>query len=158
MLNNPSVVLHEISINLFEPFCPMLSQRCEITDDSKINKTIKSEDLFVDIKLDGERFQLHWSKQKNIFKYFSRYVNKCLNNLYRYYYISYLFLFYILSVYFYRRGNDYTDTYGCNDVNGVLSPVLAKQFKSDVNNCILDGEMMCYNTKYKSFSTKGNIL
>ncbi|XP_060868826.1 DNA ligase 4 isoform X1 [Metopolophium dirhodum] len=124
MLNNPLVVLHEISVNLFEPFCPMLSERCEITDDSKINKTIKNEDLFVDIKLDGERFQLHWSKKKNIFKYFS------------------------------RRGNDYTDTYGCNDVNGVLSPVLAKQFKSDVNNCILDGEMMCYNTKYKSFSTK----
>jgi hypothetical protein len=42
MLNNPSVALHEISVNLFEPFCPMLSQRCEITDDSKIMKTIKS--------------------------------------------------------------------------------------------------------------------
>ncbi|XP_022180301.1 DNA ligase 4 isoform X4 [Myzus persicae] len=124
MLNNPSVVLHEISVNLFEPFCPMLSQRCEITDDCKILKTIKNDELFVDIKLDGERFQLHWSKEKNLFKYFS------------------------------RRGNDYTDTYGCNDVHGVLSPVLAKQFKSDVRNCILDGEMMCFNTKYKSFSTK----
>ncbi|KAL5243761.1 hypothetical protein ACI65C_011171 [Semiaphis heraclei] len=124
MLNNPSVVLHEISVNLFEPFCPMLSQRCEITDDNKILKTIKNDELFVDIKLDGERFQLHWSKEKNLFKYFS------------------------------RRGNDYTDTYGCDDVNGILSPILAKQFKSDVKNCILDGEMMCYNTKYKSFSTK----
>ncbi|XP_025209212.1 DNA ligase 4 isoform X1 [Melanaphis sacchari] len=124
MLNNPSVVLHEISVNLFEPFCPMLSQRCEITDDNQIMKTIKNDELFVDIKLDGERFQLHWSKEKNLFKYFS------------------------------RKGNDYTDTYGCNDVNGILSPVLAKQFKPDVKNCILDGEMMCYNTKYKSFSTK----
>jgi len=81
MLNNPSVVLHEISVNLFEAFCPMLSQRCEITDDNKIMKTIKNEELIVDIKLDGERFQLHWSKEKNLFKYFSRYVNKCLNNL-----------------------------------------------------------------------------
>lgn len=54
-------------------------------------------------------------------------------------------------------GNDYTDTYGCNDVNGVLSPVLVKQFKPEVKNCILDGEMMCYNTKYKTFSTKGDF-
>lgn len=57
----------------------------------------------------------------------------------------------------YRRGNDYTDTYGCNDVSGILSPILAKRFKPEVKNCILDGEMMCYNTKHKSFTTKGNI-
>lgn len=48
--------------------------------------------------------------------------------------------------------------YGCTDGHGVLSPILAKQFKPDVMNCILDGEMMCYNTKYKSFSSKGNCL
>jgi DNA ligase-4 len=71
MLNNPTVVLHEISINLFEPFSPMLSQRCEITN---VNQIIKSEGnvYFVDEKLDGERFQLHWDRNKNQFKYFSR--------------------------------------------------------------------------------------
>lgn len=75
MLNNPTVVLHEISINLFEPFSPMLSQHCEIT---KVDKIVKSESdvYFVDEKLDGERFQLHWDKNKNQFKYFSRYVHK----------------------------------------------------------------------------------
>lgn len=57
-----------------------------------------------------------------------------------------------------RKGNEYTDTYGCNDVHGILSPVLVKQFKCNVKNCILDGEMMCYNTKYKSFSTKGKYF
>lgn len=74
MLNNPSVTLHEISISLFEPFSPMLCQRCTITD---VNKVIKSQSnvLFVDIKLDGERFQLHYDKNKNQFKYFSRYVD-----------------------------------------------------------------------------------
>lgn len=55
-------------------------------------------------------------------------------------------------------GNDYTDTFGCNNVTGILSPILAKQFKPMVKNCILDGEMMCYNTKYKSFTTKGYIF
>ncbi|VVC30005.1 Hypothetical protein CINCED_3A019636 [Cinara cedri] len=123
MLNNPTVVLHEICVNLFEPFSPMLSQRCDVTD---VNKVIKSQNdmFFVDVKLDGERFQLHWDKEKNKFKYFS------------------------------RKGNDYTDTYGCTDGHGVLSPILAKQFSPNVINCILDGEMMCYNTKYKTFSSK----
>lgn len=145
MLNNPTVILHEISVNLFEPFSPMLSQRCIITDVNKVIKS-KNDTLFVDIKLDGERFQLHWTKDKNQFQYFSRYV----------YNISKMYLrFKLLLLHFYRKGNDYTDTYGCNDVNGILSPVLAKQFKSNVKNCILDGEMMCYNTKYKSFSSKG---
>lgn len=68
-----------------------------------------------------------------------------------------MLLYFISLFYFYRRGNDYTDTYGCNDVNGVLSPVIVKQFNSNVKNCILDGEMMCYNTKYKIFSTKGKF-
>jgi len=72
MLNDPTVVLHEISVNLFQPFSPMLSQRCVVTD---VNKVIKSQSdtFFVDVKLDGERFQLHWDKDKNQFKYFSRY-------------------------------------------------------------------------------------
>lgn len=73
MLNNPTVVLHEISVHLFEPFSPMLSQRCEINNVSKVIKS-KNDVFFVDIKLDGERFQLHWDKDKNQFKYFSRYV------------------------------------------------------------------------------------
>lgn len=69
MLNNPAVTLHEISINIFEPFLPMLSQRCDITE---VNKVVKSQYdfFFVDTKLDGERFQLHWDK--NQFRYFSR--------------------------------------------------------------------------------------
>lgn len=73
MLNNPTVILHEISVNLFEPFSPMLSQRCEINDVSKVIKS-KNDIFFVDVKLDGERFQLHWDKDKNQFKYFSRYI------------------------------------------------------------------------------------
>lgn len=148
-LNNPTVVLSEISVCLFEAFCPMLSQRCKITD---VDKAIKSQNdmLFVDVKLDGERFQLHWDKDKNKFKYYSRCV----------FFPSHISHWLTLSnnsfFFSYRRGNDYTDTYGFNDVNGVLSPSIVKQFKPNVRNCILDGEMMCYNPKYKSFTTKGN--
>lgn len=51
----------------------MLSQRCDVND---VNKIIKSQNdiFFVDTKLDGERFQLHWDKDKNKFNYFSRYL------------------------------------------------------------------------------------
>lgn len=71
MLNNPTVVLHEICVQLFEPFSPMLSLRCEITN---VHKVIKSQNdsFFIDIKLDGERFQIHYDKKINQFKYFSR--------------------------------------------------------------------------------------
>lgn len=59
----------------------MLSQHCNISD---VSKVIKSQNgiFFIDIKLDGERFQVHWDKDKNQFKYFSRYVIKyyLLNN------------------------------------------------------------------------------
>lgn len=75
MLINPSVILHEISINLFEPFSPMLSQRCEVTNVNKIIN-FQMEALYIDLKLDGERFQMHCDKDKNQFKYFSRYINK----------------------------------------------------------------------------------
>lgn len=75
MLNDPKIVLHEIAVNLFQPFSPMLSQRCEINDVTKVIK-LQNDTLFVDIKLDGERFQLHWDKDKNQFKYFSRYFIK----------------------------------------------------------------------------------
>ncbi|XP_050440237.1 DNA ligase 4 [Adelges cooleyi] len=125
MLNNPDVRLHEVSINLFDPFAPMLSQKCDVTDVDKIIKS-QSDFFYVDTKLDGERFQLHWDK--NQFKYFS------------------------------RKGNDYTDTFGCNTSSGVLSPHLTKVFKSNVESCILDGEMMCYNKKLKSFTTKAKNI
>ncbi|XP_050525121.1 DNA ligase 4 [Daktulosphaira vitifoliae] len=121
MLNNPANKLHEIAIKLFDPFTPMLSQRCNITD---LDKTIKvKNDLFyVDTKLKGERLQLHWDGK--LFKYFS------------------------------RRGNEYTDTYDSTSSMGILSPALAKCFHSSVKNCILDGNIMCYNTKLKSYTTK----
>ncbi|CAH0388751.1 unnamed protein product [Bemisia tabaci] len=57
--------------------------------------------------------------------------------------------------YYTRKGFDYTNTYGENASQGNLSPYLSKQFLPSVKNCILDGEMMCWNSKMKNFTTKG---
>ncbi|KAF6216000.1 hypothetical protein GE061_000337 [Apolygus lucorum] len=64
MLKDQTIRLHEIEINLFESFRPMLSER---TDARKFNFT---ETLLIETKYDGERFQIHFSNNK--FKYFSR--------------------------------------------------------------------------------------
>lgn len=70
MLKDPSIRLNEIQISLFEFFKPMLCQMCDI---QSINCNIKKlEYYYVEIKFDGERFQLHY--QNGEFKYFSRFI------------------------------------------------------------------------------------
>lgn len=70
-LNDPSVRLHEIEITLFEPFRPMLAERCDVQNVEKyfIHNPGKR---YVETKLDGERSQMHFSNGE--FKYFSRYI------------------------------------------------------------------------------------
>ncbi|KAK9497557.1 hypothetical protein O3M35_004257 [Rhynocoris fuscipes] len=63
-LNNENIRLHELDIHIFEPFRPMLSERIDIS------KKKFTGEYFIDEKLDGERFQIHYSNGK--FKYFSR--------------------------------------------------------------------------------------
>ncbi|RZC39940.1 DNA ligase 4, partial [Asbolus verrucosus] len=68
VLNNPQVKLHELEINVFEPFRPMLSKRC---DAANFKKCFPDSKMFIiENKFDGERFQLHMEGGK--FKYFSR--------------------------------------------------------------------------------------
>ncbi|KAJ3642629.1 hypothetical protein Zmor_025392 [Zophobas morio] len=68
VLHDPKVKLHELEINIFEPFKPMLSKRC---DASNFKKCFPDAKTFVtENKFDGERFQLHMEDGK--FKYFSR--------------------------------------------------------------------------------------
>lgn len=60
--------LHEIEIQIFSPFRPMLSQRMDV---KQFKKTVDGNRLFcVENKFDGERFQLHM--ENGVFKYFSR--------------------------------------------------------------------------------------
>lgn len=68
MLKDENVKLHELVIEIFEPFRPMLSKRIE---QSNFKKEFTDNKLyFVENKFDGERFQIHMEDGK--FRYFSR--------------------------------------------------------------------------------------
>lgn len=68
ILADHNVKLHELEIEIFEPFRPMLSKRIDATN---FKKEISDDKLFfLENKFDGERFQLHM--KNNEFRYFSR--------------------------------------------------------------------------------------
>ncbi|XP_003477632.1 DNA ligase 4 [Cavia porcellus] len=58
--------------------------------------------------------------------------------------------------YFSRNGYNYTDQFGASPNEGSLTPFIHKAFKTDVQTCILDGEMMAYNPNTQTFMQKGN--
>lgn len=68
VLSNPEVKLNELEINVFEPFRPMLSKRCDAKNFKKCFPDSKS--FYIENKFDGERFQIHMKNDQ--FKYFSR--------------------------------------------------------------------------------------
>lgn len=58
--------------------------------------------------------------------------------------------------YFSRNGYDYTHQFGASPLEGSLTPFIHNVFKSNFQNCILDGEMMAYNPSTETFMQKGN--
>lgn len=68
VLFDENVNLHELGIEVFEAFRPMLSKRVDAAVFKKFFKD--NREFFVENKFDGERFQLHMADGK--FKYFSR--------------------------------------------------------------------------------------
>ncbi|XP_072434255.1 DNA ligase 4 isoform X1 [Chiloscyllium punctatum] len=58
--------------------------------------------------------------------------------------------------YFSRNGYDYTQQFGDSPLQGSLTPFIHNTFKSNLQNCILDGEMMAYNPITQTFTQKGN--
>ncbi|XP_072034969.1 DNA ligase 4-like [Amphiura filiformis] len=60
--------------------------------------------------------------------------------------------------YFSRRSHDYSHAFGKDDMEGSLTPHIANCFKSDVKECILDGEMCGYSTTTKAFLSKGEAF
>ncbi|KAI5943024.1 DNA ligase 4 [Manis javanica] len=58
--------------------------------------------------------------------------------------------------YFSRNGFNYTDQFGDSPKNGSLTPFIHSAFKTDIQICILDGEMMAYNPNTQTFMQKGN--
>lgn len=58
--------------------------------------------------------------------------------------------------YFSRNGFNYTDQFGDSPKKGSLTPFIHSAFKTDIQICILDGEMMAYNPNTQTFMQKGN--
>lgn len=67
-LRDETVRLHELEIEIFEAFRPMLSKKIEASNFKKLLPDNKA--FFVENKFDGERFQLHMKNGE--FRYFSR--------------------------------------------------------------------------------------
>ncbi|XP_048580100.1 DNA ligase 4 [Nematostella vectensis] len=56
--------------------------------------------------------------------------------------------------YFSRGGNDFTHTFGENSREGCLTPKINDCFERSIHSCILDGEMLVYDTSNEIFITK----
>ncbi|XP_075216917.1 DNA ligase 4-like isoform X3 [Lycorma delicatula] len=66
-LYDPKLRLHEVEVCLFDPFRPMLAERCDV---QKLEKELHGKHHVVELKWDGERSQMHYKDGE--FKYFSR--------------------------------------------------------------------------------------
>lgn len=53
---------------------------------------------------------------------------------------------------------DFTDQFGASANEGILTPKIAPLLKATVKNFIMDGEMMGWDKKKKSFGSKGKLL
>ncbi|XP_023218047.1 DNA ligase 4-like isoform X3 [Centruroides sculpturatus] len=58
-------------------------------------------------------------------------------------------------MYFSRNCIDFTDYYGSTSFKGSFTPFIDRAFSSKVKNCILDGEIVGYNTKLNCIGSKG---
>lgn len=58
---------------------------------------------------------------------------------------------------FSRNSTNYSEMYGTNSSNGALVPFIHKFFKKGVTACILDGEMIAYNTVLQRFEPFGTL-
>ncbi|KAL4236518.1 DNA ligase (ATP) [Mactra antiquata] len=56
--------------------------------------------------------------------------------------------------YYSRSGNEYTNTFGSNRYDGTLTQYIHDTFKSDLDTCILDGEMILYHAETGTYATK----
>lgn len=131
-LSDPCLRLseQERQIRLMLPFTPQRCQRV-INDYAKIpSENFEDESFIMEEKFDGERMQVHIKKVGKGFHF----------------------------KYFTRNAMDYTDIYGMlskdncteNDT-GCISSFLGKDnFHENLQDCILDGEMICYDPILKT--------
>lgn len=127
-LTDPSSRLqsNEKQIKLMLPFTPQRCQRVRSQYSKIASDNFNDLPFLIEEKFDGERIQVHIMRdssnpEKLRFKYFT------------------------------RNAIDYTSIYGpdsgySDKVTGCISPLLgSSNFHENMNNCILDGEMICYD-------------
>ncbi|CAH1155934.1 unnamed protein product [Phaedon cochleariae] len=68
VLADENVRLHELEIEIFDAFRPMLSKKIDVSNFKK--ELPENKTFFIENKFDGERFQLHM--KNNVFRYLSR--------------------------------------------------------------------------------------
>lgn len=110
-------------IELFHGVRPMLCDRIKMT---LLDKLIADKDFYLETKMDGERFQIHYDGNNRQFKYFSR-----------------------------NGKEQFTDNYGCDTRSGSLSPSLSRLIQSGIESFIVDGEMMVWNKQQQIYHVKG---
>ncbi|CAG7733646.1 unnamed protein product, partial [Allacma fusca] len=131
-LNDPGAQIDDTSLQLFQPFKPMLCARLnsmEATPKPKSSRiepvTLPSPPFLLETKWDGERFQIHYDSSQppnNCFRYFS------------------------------RNGYDFTSNF-----NLTLTPRLKQCIKS-CESFIVDGEMMAWKKSSGTFTQKGSNI
>ncbi|ODV86484.1 hypothetical protein CANARDRAFT_197242 [[Candida] arabinofermentans NRRL YB-2248] len=111
--------VNDKQVRINYPFTPMRSTRINENYDIIANERLNNN-LFIEEKYDGERIQLHMIRDgDNLkFKFFS------------------------------RNAHDFSLIYGSStdvDAEGCIGPFIKDCFHDAINNCVLDGEMICYD-------------
>lgn len=136
--------LDTIQIQLFTPFRPMLANR---SSPEKVPDIMASQPFYVEVKYDGERFQLH--KNGNQYKYYSRK------------YVKFNIFFGNLAIFnmkLFLSGNEFTSSYGASPTEGSFTPYIHNVFKTSVKNCIIDGEMVGWNPAAKCIGKRTSAI
>ena len=58
--------------------------------------------------------------------------------------------------YFSRNANNFSEIFGSSKLCGTFTPYISMLFKTGIQTCILDGEMVAFNTEAKHFVLKGS--
>lgn len=96
---------------------------------AQVTEGSNNPSFFIEEKVDGERIQLHYIDNGKECRYFS------------------------------RRGNDYTELYGksVNSAEGTITPYLRSCISSQTQSCILDGEMVAFDTETNEICSASNV-
>ncbi len=131
LLRDPSKREHT-QITLFEPFSPMLCGRGKL---NTLHDLVRRMDgpFFCETKLDGERVQIHFSRQIDQFRYLT------------------------------RNGSNFTRYYGETSKEGSLSPHILRAIGplaadgGGIQDFIIDGEILAYDPSIGAFEAFGTL-